>query len=535
MRHLEAGVTARARRWARRLTAVVLGVALLAGCPTRFDPRAEPARSSPDAAADAAFRAARALYEAGDRGEARAKLEAFVAAYPRDPLRPVAETYLGRIAYGARDYARARALLQGPAAAADAAVAAPARYLLGLTMHQLGQPAEARRLLAPFAGRVAGDDAAELYGTLADAAARLGDAPQALADYGAFYPVARDYERAYIRQRAAALAAKVPAAQLGAVYAAAPRGSLAAAVLGQRLAAITLDQRQRAEVLADIRGARAAFGLAEAGAGAGGGGGENARVIGAVLPLSGKARPVGEAALKGVLLAANALSAAGAERVQVAVRDSAGDPARAARAVEELVREGVIAVVGPIDRRDAAAAGRAAEAAGVPLLALDVADGTAAHAGVFHVLPSPGARAAALARHAAAAGVHDVAVLAPDNGYGRKTGAAFAAAARAAGLRVVADERYDPATTSFAKAVARLKQHRVGAVFVPDRAGVLELLAPALARAGLWSRGPAAGERGRGVLLLSTAEGLTGNLVRAASRYVQAAVLAPGFYADLDD
>jgi ABC-type branched-subunit amino acid transport system substrate-binding protein len=319
------------------------------------------------------------------------------------------------------------------------------------------------------------------------------------------------------------------------VYAAASRGSLAAAVLGQRLAAITLDQRQRAEVLADIRGARAAFGLAEAGAGAGGGGGENARVIGAVLPLSGKARPVGEAALKGVLLAANALSAAGAERVQVAVRDSAGDPARAARAVEELVREGVIAVVGPIDRRDAAAAGRAAEAAGVPLLALDVADGTAAHAGVFHVLPSPGARAAALARHAAAAGVHDVAVLAPDNGYGRKTGAAFAAAARAAGLRVVADERYDPATTSFAKAVARLKQHRVGAVFVPDRAGVLELLAPALARAGLWSRGPAAGERGRGVLLLSTAEGLTGNLVRAASRYVQAAVLAPGFYADLDD
>jgi ABC-type branched-subunit amino acid transport system substrate-binding protein len=526
---------ARGHRGPRWLGAVVVAMTLLTGCPTRFDPRAAPARSSPDPAAEAAFRAARERYEAGALDEARSKLGAFVAAYPNDPLRPVAETLLGRIAYGKRDFARARDVLRGPAAASDAAVADPARYLLGLTVYRLGQPAEARRLLEPFAGRVSGDDAAELYGTLAEAAARLGDVPAALAAYGSFYQVAKDHERAYIRERAEALAAGAPAASVAQLYAAAPRGSLAAAVLGQRLAAITLDPRQRAAVVADIRGPRAAFGLVDAGAGDAAQGGEDARVIGAVLPLSGTARAVGEAALKGVLLGANAPSAAGQPRLEVAVRDSGGDPTRSARAVEELAREGAIAIVGPIERRDTAAAGRAAEAQGVPLIALDVAEGAPAQAGVFHALPGPGARAAALAQHAASAGVRDVAVIAPDNGYGHKVAAAFVAAAGRAGLKVVAEERYAPQATTFAKVVARLKGRRFGAVFVPDRAATLELLAPALARAGLWPRGPQAGERGRGILLLATAEGLSPKLLQAAGRYVQGAVLAPGFYADLDD
>jgi branched-chain amino acid transport system substrate-binding protein len=523
---------------ARGRWAVLALVLVLLGCPPRFDPRAAPVRPSPDAAADAAFRDARARFDAGAFDEARTKLEAFVARYAGDPLRPVAETYLGRIAFGKRDWARARTLLRGPAASSDPAVAEPARYHLGLTVHRLGDHAEARRLLRPFVGRVTGNDDAELRGTLADAGAKLGDVPGALADYEAFYRVAREHERAWIRERAEALAAGPPPAQLPTLYAAAPRGSLAAAVLGNRLAAIAVDPQRRQAVLGEIRAARLAFGLAVSGAAWPGSEAEgDARMVGCLLPLSGKTHAVGEGAMRGALLGANAQSGAGADRVQLAVRDTKGDPGRAAQAVRELAGEGVIAIVGPIDRREAAAAARAAESLSVPLLALDVSDGTSPQAGLFHALPTPAARAAALATWAAAHGVRKVAVAAPDNPYGKKQAAAFATAARAAGLQVVADERYDPQATSFGPLVNRLKAHPFQGLFVPDRAGALELLAPALARAGIWARaaGGPAGKKVRNIVLLSTAEGLSTKLVRAAGRYVQGAVLAPGFYADAED
>jgi branched-chain amino acid transport system substrate-binding protein len=517
---------------------VVVAFLLLAGCPPRFDPRAAPARPSPDPAADAAFREARGRFEAGVVEDARKRFEAFVAKYPGDPLRPVAETFLGRIALAKRDAARARVLLTAAAASSDPAVAEPARYHLGLCLHRLGQHAEARRLLRPFAGRVAGNDAAELFGTLADAGAKLGDVSGALADYEAFYRVAREHERAWIRERAEALAAGPPPAQLPGLYGAAPRGSLAAAVLGHRLAAVTADSARRQAIVGEIRPSRQAFGLEVAGAAWPGSEAEgDARLVGLLVPLSGKTHAVGEGAMRGALLGANAQSGVGAERIQLAVRDTRGDPVRAAHAVRELAGEGVIAIVGPIDRREAAAAVRAAESLSVPMVALDVADAGSPQAGVFHALPTPASRAAGLATWAAGRRLQRVAVAAPDNPYGKKQTAAFAAAARAAGLQVVAEERYDPHATSFGPVVTRLKARSFDALFVPDRAGTLELLAPALARAGLWSRpaGGAAGKKVRGIVLLSTAEGLSTKLVRAAGRYVQGAILAPGFYADAED
>lgn len=521
----------------RRCLSALVVAALLGGCPHRFDPRAAPVQSSPDPAADAAFRAARSQYDAGALDQARSRFEAFVAAYQTDALRPVAETFLGRIAFARREFARAKTLLAGPASAADAAVADPARYLLGLTLHQLGQEGEACRLLRPFAGRVEGDDAAELHGTLADAEAKLGEVAAALGDYEQLYRYGRDHERAYVREQAQALAAKPTMAELAGLYAAVPRRSLAAAVLGQRLALSRVEPREKAGMLEDIRDARGAFGLNETEPGtAAASESVEPRLVGCLVPLTGKARAVGEAALKGALLGASGLLGSGADRFDLAVRDTGGDPVRTEQAVRELWQEGVIAVVGPIDRRDAAAAARTAEGLGLPLIALDVAEGGGA-SGALHAMPTPAARAVALARHAAAAGVREVAIVAPDNAYGQKVSAAFAVAARQAGMQVTADERYEPQATSFAKLTARLKTRRVGALFVPDRAAVLELLAPALARAGLWSRPAAEAGHGRGggVLLLSTAEGLGPRLVRTAGRYVQGAVLAPGFYADLED
>ena len=76
-----------------------------------------------------------------------------------------------------------------------------------------------------------------------------------------------------------------------------------------------------------------------------------------------------------------------------------------------------------------------------------------------------------------------------------------------------------------------------------DGADKLELVAPALAFADLWpapwgAPRPAAEpgkQRARNVLLLSTANDLSPRLLQSAGRYVQGALLAPGFYADPSD
>jgi hypothetical protein len=90
--------------------------------------------------------------------------------------------------------------------------------------------------------------------------------------------------------------------------------------------------------------------------------------------------------------------------------------------------------------------------------------------------------------------------------------------------------------------MAPLRRTSFDAVFIPDDADRLELVGPALAVIDVWSRPPGRkpqastpGNPRRDVLLLSTAVGLSKRLVRNAGRYVQGALLAPGFCAASDD
>ncbi|HET6614032.1 MAG TPA: ABC transporter substrate-binding protein, partial [Kofleriaceae bacterium] len=155
---------------------------------------------------------------------------------------------------------------------------------------------------------------------------------------------------------------------------------------------------------------------------------------------------------------------------------------------------------------------------------------------VFHIVHSAEERARALARFAVAAGKHDFAILGPREGYGRAVGDAFAQEVARLGGKVVVSAWYDPKTTSFGDTIKRLRKPWQ-AVFVPDIASRLELVAPALAAGNFISR-PLGGDEpdhGRKVLLLSTAEFLDSSFLRSAGRYAEGAVLAPGFYPDRSD
>ncbi|MEE8314271.1 MAG: penicillin-binding protein activator [Myxococcota bacterium] len=91
--------------------------------------------------------------------------------------------------------------------------------------------------------------------------------------------------------------------------------------------------------------------------------------LGLALPLSGPYSPFGEAVLEGAVLALELFDSPDG-RYRVAIRDTEGEPEAGLRAVNELVEQGVSAIIGPLRSAVSAAAAPAAERGGTPLLTL---------------------------------------------------------------------------------------------------------------------------------------------------------------------
>jgi ABC-type branched-subunit amino acid transport system substrate-binding protein len=521
--------------------ATLLGT-LCVGCPSRFDPRAQPNLASPNAAAEKAFRAARSRFEAGQHEAARADFERFARDYPDDPLRPFAQVFDGRAAYEKGDYRGARAILEPVAKGPPADPATEqARFYLGLSRARLFECEAAGQLLAPFQERMAaGDDLMELHVALAACAEHAHDAAAALGHWSSYWELGREAEKAFAVGKAQALAEGLAGERALALYGTAAPRSLARAVLGPKAALAAraqADAGRSEEIQRDSERLRERFGL--------GGRREEAstgtmrldpRVVGCLLPLSGPYKQQGQRALRGAAMAIEALARGAHTPLVLAVRDTGGDRARTARALDELVtEEGAIAVVGPLDKGDAEAAGARALALGVPLVELTVAPGGPSGPYVFRAMHDPTARVRALVGRARAQGAQAAAVLYPDNAYGRRMRELFGEEAQRAGISVVGAAAYDGAATAFGGSIRELKARRFDTLFVPDLASRLELIGPALAAADLWPAVPGSPRPrvGRNVLLLSTAEDLSTRLLHE-SRYLQGALLAPGYFPEED-
>jgi ABC-type branched-subunit amino acid transport system substrate-binding protein len=536
-----------------------------AGCPrSTFDPSARPKPpQSANPQAQARFDSARALFERDATADARAEFEKIAKEYPDDPVAPQAALYAGMAAFRSGDPNGAVATLEPLVQSEDAAedVRVRARFFLGLAYAAAGKPGAARGLLEPFVGKLADDDPdlVDLNASLASAYDGVGEPGRALEYYDKFFARARPAERAHIGARVSVLVDGLDDTAASAAYGRLSKGGPSAAFLGRRLALglCAAGQAGRAQgVLDETAEARALVGLerdavacVHGGAGVGGAkDGSNADLVGVVVPLSGKRRLVGEATLRGVTLAAGTFvptvastggvpAAPGGPRpFVVGVRDTGDSPESAGKGVDELVGEGAIAIVGPADRDAARAAAARAEAAGVTFLSLDVGDGPLVQGAphVFRVVVPVELRARALARAAYAAGARDFALLAPDMAYGTRATKAFKEEVTRLGGKVTVDVTYAKDATSFVDTVKKVAGQPFDALFVPDTAARLELIAPQLAVANLVVAPPGAKKpkRGRTIVLLSTAEALAPGFLRGSGRYTVGALLAPGFYPD---
>jgi branched-chain amino acid transport system substrate-binding protein len=274
--------------------------------------------------------------------------------------------------------------------------------------------------------------------------------------------------------------------------------------------------------------------------------------VGCLLPVSGAYRDFGARALKGVQLALSRYAADNPEaEVRLVVKDTASDPQTAIQRVQELGREGVAAIVGPLVTAPEAAA--EAQLLGIPIITLtqkqdivDIGDY------VFRNFLTPRMQARALAAYATQTlGVRRFAILYPDETYGKTFMAVFWDEVLAHGGEVTGLEAYPPEMTDFAEPIKRLtgRFHHFpaglrtpapataagdggdgeepapivdfDAVFIPDSAATAGLIVPQLAFHDIQQ-----------VYLLGTNLWHSPHLVEIAARYVQGAFLTDGFFAE---
>jgi branched-chain amino acid transport system substrate-binding protein len=539
-----------------RATALALSVGAVAACvtvrpattpttppPVPGEPAPGPAAPSPGMTADeqAAFNEAVSGIDFAQPEASRARLDAFLARYPRSAQRPRVAAHLARLSLATGDVAAARARLDRDtmAASPDPVVG----FTQGLLAARTGQAARALSLLAPFVDDGPPRDLPDqdearlaLQAALAEARVGAGDAGGALLAWEAYSRQGREPEQAFARERADELVARLTEADAARIYAGI-RSDFGRAALGIRAAA---GLRARGDASADRVAATAAdirrtlgFSTPTRGLGPG----DPAR-LGLLAPFSGSTALIGEVVLRGAMLAIGTGRGEGGRGFQIVARDAAPERGGERAAAEVVREEAAVAVVGVGDRGAASAAARD----GVPVLLVDEAV-PGASSTAFQILHTPENRAAELARRALALGARRFAVLAPENNTGRRLSEAFVRAVTAGAGRVTAQATYQPGASAFSAPIARIRKAAFEAVFVADDASRLELIAPALASADLWpepygspSPSPAPGAQPRRpILLLAPAAGLGPQLLRNAGRYVQGALLAPGFFADAED
>jgi ABC-type branched-subunit amino acid transport system substrate-binding protein len=480
---------------------------------------------------------------------ARARLEGFLLHHPHHHQRPAAVAMLTSVLLAMGDAPAAKQVL---AENASFLPATDRDFLMGICEGQLGSSAQALALLRPYLAtdppRMTGledlDNRARLRVTLADSLAASGDPGSAIDQleiYAQIEPEAKA-ARAFALQRAERIAAAV--AEPAALQALSARhGALARATLGPK-AVVALrsrgDEANATKLDQETMAIRKQLGM------------EVARPwavvadplrLGLVVPLSGTQARLGEVVLRGAMLVVETAPNAQPVPFKLVLRDAAASADRSAlgggpsAGIAELAREEkAIGVVSIPDARSV----DLAKGDGLPLLLLDER-ATGAGSSAFAILHSSEARAAALARTALSLGARKFAILGPDNASGKRLSAAYKHAVEAGGGTVTGHVTYAPAATSFSTEVASLRKIPFDALFVPDDANKLELITPALAVADLWPRSPrqafAAAHSPtlsvvgrREALLLSTALGVSGKFIHNVERYVQGALLCPGFY-----
>ena len=179
--------------------------------------------------------------------------------------------------------------------------------------------------------------------------------------------------------------------------------------------------------------------------------------IGVILPLSGDYQVYGERVLQAIQFALKETESQKKNPpIQLAIRDSKGNPSEAEKAVEELAtQEEVLAIIGPLLSITVEKAARKAQKLGVPLLALSQKELSPERRDyVFQNSISPADQVHALVTYTLKEmWLRTFAIFYPDSPYGSAFKNAFVQEVTRGGGKVVGAAAYPEGQTDFAKEI----------------------------------------------------------------------------------
>jgi ABC-type branched-subunit amino acid transport system substrate-binding protein len=207
--------------------------------------------------------------------------------------------------------------------------------------------------------------------------------------------------------------------------------------------------------------------------------------VAVVLPLSAQGN-AGVAAQSMKNAAELALAEFKSPNIQLLVKDDGGTPQGAQASAQQAISEGAEIVIGPLFAQSVSAAGQAARARNIPMIAFST-DASAAASGVYLLSFLPEIDVRRIVDFAITRGKRSFAALLPDNAYGTVVEAAFQQEVSRRGGRILALEKYPPDANRMAEAVRRVSQaaNQVDCIFIPDGGDAVPQVVQALAANGV--------------------------------------------------
>ncbi|MBI5682745.1 MAG: ABC transporter substrate-binding protein [Deltaproteobacteria bacterium] len=274
--------------------------------------------------------------------------------------------------------------------------------------------------------------------------------------------------------------------------------------------------------------------------------------IGVILPLSGRFADFGEEALKGVLLAAEIFKSAEQRinakeipnsRIEIIIKDSMDNAVAASNAVRELAEdEGVAAIIGPLISITAFEAAKKAQELKIPIITLSQREGLPQIGDyVFRNFMTQSLQARLIARYAVnTLKLKRIAILYPDNPYGRGLAAPFKDEIKIHNANVLTEEVYSDGQTDFSREIRKLfkiketekKEGRrtiktfeptvsIDALYIPDYFDTVSLIVSHLAYFNI-----------KGIKLLGSNGWNSKKLIEMSGKYVEDSVFVDGFFLD---
>lgn len=273
--------------------------------------------------------------------------------------------------------------------------------------------------------------------------------------------------------------------------------------------------------------------------------GGKSHTIGCLLPLTGAFNVFGNRALKGANLALDDFSGKTGRAFNIVVKDTESNPEKAAAAADELIKENVSAIIGPMGSAESVSAANKAQAGNVPIILLTQKDNiTDTGDFVFRNFLMPEMQIKSIVEYAVIQkGLKKFAILYPKENYGATFMKLFHDEVKANGGKITRAEPYDPTLTDFTDSIrmlaggrnisssADIKQKRseeptVGfeAVFIPDSPAKAGLIIPQLAYLDI-----------RNVYLIGTNLWHSQKMIEMAGEFLEEwAIIPDGFHVEND-